>query len=126
MTLRAEGTSGRRTNLDGLPVEEALAVSTTVAPIPLYDVHEVVTLIDRRCAPDLAVQILAPLEGRLSQWHEDELRQAGLSHDAPSRLPRNATFEMLGLRPRCGSGVTNRGFATNDGTTETPGVALRS
>ena len=45
------------------------AVATTVASIPLYDVHEVVTLIGRGCAPELAIQILAPLEGRLSQRH---------------------------------------------------------
>jgi nucleotide-binding universal stress UspA family protein len=53
----------------GLP----LAVATTVASIPLYDVHEVVSLIGRGCAPELAVQILAPLEERLSQRHEEEV-----------------------------------------------------
>jgi hypothetical protein len=53
----------------GLP----LAVATTVASTPLYDVHEVVSLIGRGCAPELAVQILAPLEGRLSQRREEEV-----------------------------------------------------
>jgi nucleotide-binding universal stress UspA family protein len=51
----------------------SLAVATTVASTPLYDVHEVVNLIGRGCAPELAVQILAPLEGRLSQRREEEV-----------------------------------------------------
>lgn len=53
----------------GLP----LTVATTVASTPLYDVHEVVSLIGRGCAPELAVQILAPLEDRLSQRREEEV-----------------------------------------------------
>ena len=44
----------------GLP----LAVAASVALTPHYDVHEVISLICRGCSPELAVQILAPLDGQ--------------------------------------------------------------
>jgi hypothetical protein len=44
----------------GLP----LALAASVALIPHYDVHEVLRLIRRGCPPELAVQILAPLDGQ--------------------------------------------------------------
>jgi nucleotide-binding universal stress UspA family protein len=43
----------------GLP----LAVAASVALIPRYDIHEVLSLIRRGCPAELAVQILAPLDG---------------------------------------------------------------
>jgi nucleotide-binding universal stress UspA family protein len=44
----------------GLP----LGVAASVALIPHYDIHELLSLIRRGCSPELAVQILAPLDGQ--------------------------------------------------------------
>jgi hypothetical protein len=41
-----------------------LALAANVALIPHYDVHEVLRLIRRGRPPELAVQILAPLDGQ--------------------------------------------------------------
>jgi hypothetical protein len=50
----------RRTQLlrSGFP----LAVAASVAEDDRYDLHRVVELVERGCAPELALRILAPLD----------------------------------------------------------------
>jgi hypothetical protein len=39
-------------------------LATRVAADSAYDLHELIELVERGCVPELAVRILAPLEGR--------------------------------------------------------------
>jgi hypothetical protein len=43
----------------GLP----LGLADAVASMNRYDVHELISLLERGCEPELAIKILAPLEG---------------------------------------------------------------
>jgi nucleotide-binding universal stress UspA family protein len=60
----------------GLP----LAVAASVALIPHYEVHEVLSLIRRGCPPELAVRILAPLDGQAaSNGYRNKPKSADLT-----------------------------------------------
>ena len=37
-------------------------LATHIGPDPRYDLHALIELVERGCAPELAVRILAPLE----------------------------------------------------------------
>jgi hypothetical protein len=41
----------------------SLPLATAMADDPRYDLHELIELVERSCPPDLAVRILAPVEG---------------------------------------------------------------
>jgi hypothetical protein len=40
-----------------------LSVAAQLAHDPRYDLHALIELVERGCSPELAVRILAPLEG---------------------------------------------------------------
>ena len=40
----------------------SLPLATQVAENPQYDLHALIELVERGCAPDLALRILAPIE----------------------------------------------------------------
>ena len=54
--------SWRRRQLVGAGFQPALAAR--VARDPAFDLHALIELVERGCAPTLAVRILAPLEDR--------------------------------------------------------------
>jgi hypothetical protein len=41
----------------------ALPVAADLARDPRYDLHALIELVERGCSPELAVRILAPIEG---------------------------------------------------------------
>jgi hypothetical protein len=43
-----------------------LALATRLAGDPRYDLHALIELAERGCAPELAVRILAPVEGEIA------------------------------------------------------------
>ena len=46
----------------------AIGLATKVAEDAHYDLHALIELVERGCQPDLAVRILAPLEGDGPAW----------------------------------------------------------
>jgi hypothetical protein len=43
-------------------------LAARLAEHPAYDLHAVLELVDRGCAPELAARILAPLDDELAAW----------------------------------------------------------
>ncbi len=43
-----------------------LPLAARVAAAPRYDLHALIELVERRCSPELAVRIAAPLDGEVA------------------------------------------------------------